>query len=91
MSSSIQAITYEGAKAVTLSDSVKDPAGPFAGLLVTATGNLKFTTITGDTVALTAVANNAIIPIAISRVWSTGTSATVVGLGVSPYTTRPST
>ena len=91
MASSIQAITYEGAKAVTKSDSVADPAGPFAGLLVTATGTVKFTTITGDTVALTAVAANAIIPIATSRVWSTGTAATVVGLTVNPYTTRPST
>lgn len=36
--STLQAITYDYAVAVTKSDTVNDPAGPFAGLLATAAG-----------------------------------------------------
>lgn len=83
--SSIQAITYEDAIAVTASDTTTDPAGPFAGLLVTATGNVKFTTQRGSTVALTSVAANTVLPFVVARVWSTGTTATVLGCIAAPY------
>lgn len=82
---SIQAITYEGARAVTKSDTTADPIGPFAGLIVTVTGTLKFTTVLGDTVTLSATTLAQIIPIAVQRVWSTGTGATVLGLVAAPY------
>lgn len=88
----IRSTVYEDALAVTPSDAVKDPAGPFAALLVTAAGTLKFTTLGGSTVTLaSSVVVNSIIPVVTSRVWSTGTTATVVGLIAQPYRTRPST
>ncbi len=90
--SNILAVTYEGAAAVTPSDSAIDPAGPFAGLWVLVTGTLKFMTIRGDTVTLTSaevtqiiVGNGGFIPIAVNRVWATGTTATVLGLLAKPY------
>lgn len=83
--SNILAVTYEDAVAVTKSDTVADPAGPFAGLLVTATGALKFTTIQGGTVTLSTTTVGQIIPIATGRVWATGTSATALGLKAIPY------
>jgi hypothetical protein len=84
--SDIQAITYTGSKTVTNADSGTDPAGPFAGLLVTATGTLKFTTAGGDVVTLSSTSEGQVIPIATQLVWSTGTSATVLGLiGAGPW------
>lgn len=84
--SDLQATTYSGAKAVTVADSGADPAGPFSGLLVTATGTVKFTTVGGDTVTLSSTSVGQVIPIATNLVWSTGTSATVLGLiGAGPW------
>jgi hypothetical protein len=90
--SSIAAITYEGAKTVTVSDTAGDPAGPFAGLWILITGALKFQTLSGDTVTLTSAevtqiitGNGGFLPVAVSRVWSTGTAATVLGLTAQPY------
>lgn len=83
--SGILSRVYTGAKAVTLSDTVDDPKGPFAGLLVTATGTVSFITQEGDTVSLTAVAVNTELHIAVRRVRTTGTAATVVGLTAAPY------
>ncbi len=40
MSSTVQASTYDYAVAVTKSDTVNDPAGPFTGLYVSASGTL---------------------------------------------------
>jgi hypothetical protein len=78
--SDILASTYSSAKAVTTSDGTNDPAGPFAGLLVTVTGNVVFITPAGDTVTMSAVAANVLIPIHCKRVKTTGTTATVLGL-----------
>ena len=68
--SNILAITYDDALAATPSDTVADPAGPFAGLLVTATGTLKFRTIRGHDVTLSTTTVGQILPIACVRVWS---------------------
>ena len=87
--SNILSVTYEDALTVAKSDSVADPSGPFAGLLVTATGSVKLTTIRGGTVTLSTTTVGQILPIATSRVWSTGTSATVLGLVAPPF--KPST
>jgi hypothetical protein len=83
--SNILAITYDGAPAVTASDTVDDPGGPFAGLLVTATGNLTFLDNRGNAITLTAVAANTIINIAARRVNSSGLTATVRGLIAMPF------
>jgi len=83
--SNILAITYDGAPAITASDTADDPGGPFAGLLVTATGDLTFIDNRGNAVALTAVAANTIINIATRRVKSTGLTATVRGLIALPF------
>jgi hypothetical protein len=91
--SNILAQTYDQAVAVTPSDSVADPAGPFAGLLViTAGSGLKFTDQYGNTVAMTGtIPVGTEIHVACSRVWSTGTGATVVGLIAMPYKRKAST
>lgn len=83
--STIQAVTYEGGRTVTVSDTLADPRGPFAGLFVTVIGTLKFQTVAGDTITLSATTLAQIIPIAVQRVWSTGTTATVLGLVGNPY------
>lgn len=74
------AIVYEDAATVTVSDTLADPAGPFASLLVTAIGTVKLHTLVGTDVSLAAVVVGQEIHIATQRVWSTGTSATVIGL-----------
>ena len=48
--SDIYATTYSGSAAVTKSDTVADPAGPFAGLLMTAVGTLKVTLTDGQSI-----------------------------------------
>ena len=87
--SNINAITYSDAVAVTKSDSTADAKGPFAGLLVTATGTVSFVTTGGNTISLTGVAANAILPISCVRVNSTGTAATVLGLYAAPTFQQP--
>ena len=84
------ATTYDGAVAVTVSDTTKDPQGPFAGLLVGAAGTVKFTDSIGNAVTLGSLAIGTVIPVACSRVWSTGTTATVFGLRANPYHPRVS-
>jgi hypothetical protein len=68
------------ALAVSPSNSVDDPSGPFDAVLVAVAGNVSCLTSSGDTVAVTAAAAGAVIPVAIVRVNVTGTSATCVGL-----------
>ena len=83
--SNILARSYSGGKAVTKSDTTPDPQGPFAGLFVTVTGNLSFVTVEGDSISLTSVPAFTELRFAVSRVNSTGTSATVLGLRAAPY------
>lgn len=87
---SILASTYEGGAAVTASDTVNDPAGPFAALWIggAGSGNLKVTMVNGDVVTLAGVTASGIHPLrlAVLRVWSTGTDVTgIVGLKAMPY------
>lgn len=82
--SAILSELYDDAATVTTSDTVADPNGPFAALLVSAAGTLKITTIRGGTVALVVVAGQ-YVRITTQRVWTTGTAATVIGLYASPY------
>lgn len=71
------------AVAVTVSDTVADPNGPFYSLYVgVAAGAIKLTTLDGNDVTLTAVPLG-ILKIGCSRVWSTGTTTTaalIIGL-----------
>ncbi len=83
MSSTVQASTYDYPAVVTASDTVNDPAGPFTGLLVTASGTLKFTPQAGPQVngAITiAVLAGTYLCFPVKRVWSGTTTATVLGL-----------
>ena len=87
MSSDIRSITYEGAALVTQSDSADDPVGPFAAFEASSgSGLVKITTLTGDVVTLYAT-QGLIVPVAIKRVWSTGTAASlsIVGFRAVPY------
>jgi hypothetical protein len=87
--SSIQAITYEDALAVTLSDTTADPAlggGQFAGFYVGGSGTVKFQSVRGTTVTLVGAQAGTIYPFACTRIWSTGTTATsILGLVALPY------
>lgn len=80
--SNIAASVFDRAVAVTKSDTTDDPAIEnmgFAGLYCTVAGTLKINDGIGQPVSFAAVAVG-IIPIRCRRVWSTGTSATVLGL-----------
>jgi hypothetical protein len=79
--SDIASVTYADAVAVAESDTTADPKGPFAGLYTGSGGDIKVTTLRGTSVVLAGTAAGIVIPIAVSRVWSTGTVATsVLGL-----------
>jgi hypothetical protein len=83
--SSIQAITYEQAYAITPSDTVNDANGPFAAIQVGTGGTLKVITKAGQTVTLT-MATGTTLPLLVARIFATGTSATnLVGLCAPPW------
>ena len=66
--------------AVTESDTTADPNGPFRGIMIddAATSAVKFT-MPGDVdVTLTNLAIGVIHWISVTRVWATGTNATLV-------------
>ena len=86
--SDIRAVTYEKAVAVTTSDTVADPAGPFAGLhATTAAGLAKVTTVNGDVVTLYLLLGT-VLNVAVQRVWTSVTTATgIVGVQANPYRT----
>jgi hypothetical protein len=64
-----------GCAALTQSDTVADPLGPFRAIWVNVAGNLKVTFQDGTTGTFT-VASASRFEGRISRVWSTGTTAT---------------
>lgn len=69
--------------AVTGSDTVSDPAGPFDGLLVGAAGNATILA-EGDSTAraFTGLTVGTYIPVKIKRINSTGLTATVYGVKI---------
>lgn len=72
-----------GAVLVTASDVTADPNGPFRALYIgVAQTTLKVTTRDGDDVTFSAVPVGFVLPVAVSRVWSTGTTdaTKIVGL-----------
>jgi hypothetical protein len=60
---------------ITLSGSPITGIENGACLYIGTGGNLTITTIGGQTIQLTNVANGSFIPIQVKRVWATGTSA----------------
>lgn len=83
--SSILSRVYEGAAAVTKSDTVND--GPWAALWIggAGSGNLKVTMLNGDVVAFAGVPVGEFTT-SVLRVWSTGTDVTaIIGLKAPPY------
>lgn len=66
--------------AVTESDTTADPNGPFRGIIIddASTSAVKFTMPGGGNVTLTNLAIGVIHWINVTRVWSTGTDATLV-------------
>lgn len=81
--SNLWASTYDWPASVTKSDTVNDPAGPFSGLLVD-TGGILRVTPTGGPLATSSITINVVaggyICFPVSRVWSSTTTAVVVGL-----------
>lgn len=82
MSSDIRSITYDGAEAITASDTVNDPAGPFAGFYVGTAGDVKVHTSRGQDVVLKNCNAGVVYTISIKRVWSTGTGSPSTMLGL---------
>jgi hypothetical protein len=89
--STILSVTYESGIAVTNSDSAPisgTAAAPkiYAGFYTGAGGDITVTTALGDKVKFAGTAAGIIIPVAITQVWSTGTTPTnVVALVAAPY------
>lgn len=66
------------AQVVTTSDTTTKL---YAGFYVGVSGDVKVTTVGGTDVTFTAVPSGAIIPLSVTKIWSTGTTATnIVGL-----------
>lgn len=84
--SNVLAISYDDQVPITASDSVDDPAGPFAGFYSGAGGTIKYTNIKGRNVTLANVVPGVIYPFPCNRIWSTTTTATGVhGCIALPY------
>lgn len=66
-------LPYQGGVAVTPAD---DGAIVFNGLFVGGAGNLRLDCADGRTLTLTGIAAGSVIPLAGTRVYSTGTTAT---------------
>lgn len=84
--SDILSITYEDAILVTPSDTVDDPAGPFAGFYIGGTaGTVTYLTVRGHAGIISPGAG-VIVPIATRRIYSSGTNATnIYGVIAMPF------
>jgi hypothetical protein len=84
--SDIAAVTYTNAVAVTVSDTTADPAGILAALQCTGTAGLaKVQPANGSAAVVIYLALGVVVPLAVSRVWSTGTAATnIIGFKAMP-------
>lgn len=70
------AVVAKDGMAITPSDSTDLMMSPTTGLYVGVTGDVKVTLYSGAVITLTSLASGIIHPIAVRRVWATGTSAT---------------
>lgn len=67
---------------VTTSNTTADPNGPFRGLYVGAAGDVKVTTRGGSTFVLPSVPAGVLLPVAVSFVWTTGTTVASPGTNI---------
>lgn len=79
----LSGVALDGA-AITVHDTTADPLGPFKALWIGAAGNVSLLTVGGTAITLTNVPVG-ILPVACSRINSTGTTVTtpntnIVGL-----------
>lgn len=65
-----------GAAAITANDAVDLPQ--VSVVFVGGAGNVKVTTANGDDVTFSGVAAGMVLPVQVRRVWSTGTTATLL-------------
>lgn len=73
---------FDKAAAVVLADADVSFGFTQKALFIGGTGNLKVTTNQGDVVTFSGLAAGSILPVQVKRVWSTGSTATlVVALG----------
>lgn len=71
---------YRGAVSITPNDSAS-LTDPVSAIYVGGAGNIKLTTIAGDTVTLISVSTSTVLDIATTKVFSTSTTATnLIGL-----------
>jgi hypothetical protein len=73
-----ETITPNDSQDITLSGSPITGIDNGAVLYIGTGGNLTITTVGGQTVTLSNVANGSFIPIQVKRVWATGTSASSI-------------
>lgn len=73
-----EAVTPNDEQDITLSGSPITGIDNGAVLYLGTGGNLTITTVGGQKVTLTNVANGSFIPIQVRRVWATGTSASSI-------------
>ena len=83
--SDAKALVWDHPASVTLSDTVNDPAGPFAALLITGVndGNVQVWPSGGPLASsgvVIAVKAGTVVPFPIVRVGATNTTVTVLGL-----------
>jgi hypothetical protein len=84
--SNILAVTYDNAIAVTASDTVDDPGGPFAGFYTGSGGTIRVLTIKNGDVTFANLVAGVVMTVAIRRVFSSTTSATgVFGMVANPF------
>lgn len=77
---------FDGGVAVTASNTVNDPAGPFGALYTGSGGNITIVDIRGRTLLLAATQAGTILRVSFKRVNVTGTAATsIVGLYTASY------
>jgi hypothetical protein len=85
MSSLQKILMYDDAQPVTVSDSVDDPAGPFAALYCLTAGTVKVQPYaraqnsTSNPISFPMTAGQ-YLNLSVRRVWSTGTTGTYAGL-----------
>ena len=61
---------------VTPADGSDLPDGPSMAVYIGGAGNLKVTTLKGDTLVISGLLAGCVYPFRVSRIWSTSTTAT---------------
>lgn len=76
-----QTCSVSDLRAITPNDAADIPGGWARGLYVGVGGAVKVTTATGQAITLTGLAAGVWHPMAVTRVWVTGTTATSILVG----------